>query len=102
VVKIYNVSQFESANPDSANTIDCIGLLNLDALNNVIHIGLNCLETHLFVVSSRKSNNNSYQYNLDILEMESIAFNQNKNSQVRIKFKFIIWSFFLNNYQFQS
>ena len=49
-------------------------------------MGLNVSETHLIALSFRKLNNGqSFEYNLNVIEMETIAFNQpNKYSQVNI------------------
>ena len=86
-IKIYNASQFETASLDNPNiAIDPIGLLNLDQSNNILSLGLNVSETHLIALSFRKLNNGqSFEYNLNVIEMETIAFNQpNKYSQVNI------------------
>ena len=86
MIKIVTTAQLEQ-NTITAN--DCLGIINLPGAYQATHVQLNCKETVLFVIACQKiANTNSFEYMLNVYDIETISFDSNKSLQVNLRILF--------------
>ena len=80
MIKIVTTAQLESNNLTAK---DCLGVINLPASYQAVHIQLNCKETVLYVIACQNiPNSDSYEYMLNVYDIETISFESSKSLQV--------------------
>lgn len=77
-MKILPIAQFENQPTEHekfTKKYEITGIIQYNDVNQVVYVQLNCLETHLIVLTCRHCNDNTYEYSLNIYDLQSIQFN---------------------------